>query len=182
MHRALWPLHAEEVERVKSFKFLGVHLERSHLSSGREGPTETILPQEAKTRSPPSTPAEQLLSTTESLLTYCCCTMWFSSCTAQDRKDLQQVVRAAKRVTGMTLPLLKDIYTGRLQKKASCIIKYRTPPGHYLLSPLSSGKRHRSKRLIDLSDLKQTAWRTVSSHRQWKAQPPRSLNTFTPVQ
>ena len=38
------------------------HLEHSHLSSGGEGPTETLLPQEAKARSPPSTPAVQLLS------------------------------------------------------------------------------------------------------------------------
>lgn len=43
--------------------------------------------------------------------------------TAEDRKNLQRVVRAAEWVIGKTLPPLKDIYTGRLQRRASSIIK-----------------------------------------------------------
>ena len=78
-------------------------------------------------------------STIESLLTYCCM-VWFSSCTTQDRKDQQQVVRAVQRIIGMTLPPLKDIYTGWLQKKSSCIVKDPTHPGHYLFSPHNTEK------------------------------------------
>ena len=60
------------------------------------------------------------------------------------------------RVIRTTLPSL--IYTGRLQKKASCVVKDATHPGHHLFSPcpLQSNQR-------------QTDWRTVSSHRQWNA-------------
>lgn len=57
-------------------------------------------------------------STIESILTYCC-TVWFSSCTEANRKALERVVKAAERTIGSALPLLRDIYSGPLQKKAS---------------------------------------------------------------
>lgn len=82
-------------------------------------------------------------SAIESLLTYCC-TVWYSSCTEENRKDLWRVVRAAERVIGMPLPILHDIYTGRLQQKANCILKAPTSPGHHLFSPYLLGERYRA--------------------------------------
>lgn len=47
----------------------------SHLTPGEESPTETSFPQEVKTRSPPSSPAHQLLPVSHSeqpdLLLHC---------------------------------------------------------------------------------------------------------------
>ena len=96
-------------------------------------------------------------SAIESLLTYCC-TVWFSSCTAQDRKDLQWVVRAVERVIGMTLTPLTDIYTGWIKKKASCIVKDPTHPRHYLFPPCPLGRG------VDLSNQRLRDLGTVSSH------------------
>ncbi|KAF7640926.1 hypothetical protein LDENG_00005020, partial [Lucifuga dentata] len=65
--------------------------------------------------------------TIESILTYCC-TVWHSSCTATDKKGLQQVVKTAERIVGCPLPNLSDIHSSRLltrrpQRQTSC----RTP-------------------------------------------------------
>ena len=122
-------MHGEEVERVESCKFFGVlgwpHLEYLHLSSGGEGPRETLLPREAKARSPPSTPADQLLSVSDrkppDLLLH--------SVSPAAQHGTGRTCRGwwgqAERVIGTTPPPLRDIYTGWLQKKASCIS--RTP-------------------------------------------------------
>ena len=113
-------MHREEVERVESFKLLGVHisadLTRALTSLIRWGRPNFL--RKLKLAHLP----QHLLTNfyrwmIENLLAYCC-TVWFSSCRAQDRKDLQWVVRA-EHVIGKTLPPLRDIYTGRLQKKAS---------------------------------------------------------------
>ncbi|XP_054869387.1 uncharacterized protein LOC129349609 [Amphiprion ocellaris] len=45
-HSTLY-INGEEVERVESFRFLWVHIFHPHLTPGGEGPTETVLPQEA---------------------------------------------------------------------------------------------------------------------------------------
>lgn len=41
----------------------------------------------------------------ESILTYYC-TVWFTSCTAEGRTDLQQVVKVLEKATRTTLPSL----------------------------------------------------------------------------
>lgn len=82
-------------------------------------------------------------STIESTLTSCI-TVWYTSCTAAERKDLQRVVKAAQRIVGTELPNLDNIYKSRLQKKASSIIRDITHPGHSLFEPLPSGRRFRS--------------------------------------
>ncbi|KAI3367348.1 hypothetical protein L3Q82_026155, partial [Scortum barcoo] len=44
--------------------------------------------------------------------------VWYGSCTAQDRKDLAQVVKKAQGIVGSPLPDLDSIYAGRIHKKA----------------------------------------------------------------
>jgi len=57
-----------------------------------------------------------------------CCIVWFTSCTAEYRKDLQQLVRAAEKFTGSNLAYLTDIYTGQLHKKGRNIRSDPTRP------------------------------------------------------
>ncbi len=72
-------------------------------------------------------------STIESILCLCI-TVWYTSCTPQNRRDLAE------------LPDLDNIYASRLHEKASNIIKDSTHPGHRLFEPLPSGKRFRAIR------------------------------------
>lgn len=150
-HSALH-IYGKEVERVESFKFLGVHISADltwtvHISHqvGKAQQRLYFLRKLKHALLPHHLLINFYRTTIESLLTYCCA-VWFASCTEQNRKDLQRVVRAAERVIGTTLPPLRDIYTGRLQKKATCISKDPTHPGHHLFSPLPSGKRYRALR------------------------------------
>uniref|UniRef100_A0A3B3BP10 Reverse transcriptase domain-containing protein n=1 Tax=Oryzias melastigma TaxID=30732 RepID=A0A3B3BP10_ORYME len=148
------PIHikGKVVERVDSFKFLGVHisedlswttacskvvkkahqrlfflrtLRRNHLSSN-------IL-------------VNFYRCTIESILTNCI-TVWYGSCSAADRKALQRVVKIAQHVTGAPLPAIKDIYKKRCLKRAGKIIKDSNHPAHRLFTPLPSGRRYRSLR------------------------------------
>lgn len=52
----------------------------------------------------------------ESILTYAI-TVWFGNMSAEDRRQLDKVVRTASRIVGCDLPPLSDIYKARLQKK-----------------------------------------------------------------
>ena len=63
----------------------------------------------------------------ECLLTYGC-TLWLSSCTSEERKDLQRITNKAHRITGNPLPGLKDVYSSRLLKRAENIRKDYTHP------------------------------------------------------
>ena len=54
-----------------------------------------------------------------------CTTAWYGNCSASDRKALQRVVRPAQYNTGAKLPVIKDLYTRRCQKKA---LKTVQPP------------------------------------------------------
>ncbi|KAK0137685.1 hypothetical protein N1851_026115 [Merluccius polli] len=70
-------------------------------------------------------------------------TVWYGSCTAQDKKDLTRVVKTAQGIVGGPLPNLDSLYTSRLQKKARCIATDPTHPGYGLFVPLPSRKRYR---------------------------------------
>ena len=150
-HSTLY-IDGEEVERVESFKFLGVHISADLTWStnishqvGKAQQRLYFLRKLRQAQLPQRLLVNFYRSTIESLLTYCC-TLWFNCCTAEDKRKLQRVVRAAERAIGTSLTPLRDIYTGRLQQKASIIIKDPSHPGHSLFSPLPSGKRYRSIR------------------------------------
>lgn len=48
---------------------------------------------------------------------------WYESCTAQDKKALQSVVKMAQRIIGTLLRAIIDIYTRRCLRKTKCILK-----------------------------------------------------------
>lgn len=73
-------------------------------------------------------------------------TAWYGSCSSQDRKALQRVIRCAERITRTALPGLQDIYTQRCKSRAGRIIRDTHHPNHKLFAWLPSGKRLRSIR------------------------------------
>ncbi len=62
------------------------------------------------------------------------------------RKALQRVVQTARHIVGGELPSLQDIYTRRCIRKARRIINDSSHPSHRLFSLLPSGRRLRSIR------------------------------------
>ncbi len=127
------------VERVNSFKFLGVHNRGSHMvcshrCSAEEGTSASLLPEKAEeVWKEPQHPQ---------ILLYLHCgehpdrlhhrLVWKS--TAGNCKALQRVVRTARHIVGGELPSLQDIYTRRCTRKAQRIIKDSSHPSHRLLS------------------------------------------------
>lgn len=147
----------EEVERVSSFKFLGVHISEDLTWSLN---TSSLIKKAQKrlfflrTLRRNRLPQKLLINfyrcTIESILTYAC-TVWYSSCTAAERKDLQRVVKTAQWIVGSPLPHLSDIHSSRLHKRASNIYRDPSHPGHHLFTTLPSGRlrtiRARTNRL-----------------------------------
>ena len=138
------------VERVAAFRFLGVHIQED--LSWRTNTTAIIKKAQQRLyflrvlrnyhlR-------EELLvafyrSTVETILTYCMC-VWFSSCTAAERKALQRVVNSAQRITGCPLPSLEELYATRCLKRATKISMDPSHPGNEHFVRLRSGKRFRT--------------------------------------
>ncbi|KAK3572636.1 hypothetical protein QTP86_001137 [Hemibagrus guttatus] len=69
-----------------------------------------------------------------------CITAWFGNCTISDHKTLQQIVRTAEKIIGVSLPSITDIYTTRCIRKANSIVDDPTHPSHTLFTLLPSGK------------------------------------------
>ncbi|XP_054874243.1 uncharacterized protein LOC129350765 [Amphiprion ocellaris] len=120
------PLHisGEEVERVGSIKFLGIHITKdltwtlntSNLVKKaqkrmfflRKFKQVGLLPQLLR---------NVYRSTTESVLSQGC-TVWYSGDTAKDRKDLSRAVKVAQKIVGADLLDLDSLYAKCMQKKA----------------------------------------------------------------
>ena len=79
----------------------------------------------------------------ESIIPYCIC-VWFSSCTAAERKALQRGFSSAQKITGCPLPSLEELYNDRCLKKATKISKDPSHPGNQHFVLLRSGKRFRT--------------------------------------
>ena len=140
------------VERVSSTKFLGVHISEdlswttNTASLAKKGQQRLYFLRKLKKASaPPAIMKTFYRGTIESILASSI-TVWGGSCTAHSRKALQRIVRAAERIIGVSLPSLQDIYTTRLTRKATAIIKDTSHPAHNLFNLLPSGKRYRSLR------------------------------------
>ena len=133
------------VERVESFKFLGVHI-TNELSWSKH--TKTVLKRARQNLFPHSRlkrfgMGPQILKRFYSCTTGCI-TAWNGNCSASDRKALQRVVRTAQYITGCKLPAIQDLYIRWCQRKALKIVKDSSHPSHRLVSLLPHGKRYRS--------------------------------------
>ncbi len=143
------PIDKTPVERVNSFKFLGVHITEDLTWSAH---TDAVLKKAhqrlfflrrlRKFGTSPSILRSFYTCTVESILTSCI-TAWFGNSTAGNHKALQRVVQTARHIVGGELPSLQDIYTRRCIRKARRIINDSSHPFLSLLSLLPSGRRLR---------------------------------------
>src|SRR4029434_7482942 len=118
-----------KVERVASFKFLGVHISED-LSWTLN--TSTLVKKAHQRlfflrRLKAAHLSPQILvnfyrCTIESILTNCI-SVWFGSCSVADRQTLQRVVKTAQRITGSPLPTIDAVQRKRCLRKARSIEK-----------------------------------------------------------
>ncbi len=122
------------VERVSSFKYLGVNISKN-----------------SQAKTVPSATAEEIQGLTSNPENFlfrdhrkCIDSVWYGNSPNQDCKALQRVVRLAERISGSALPSLQDIYLKCCKSRAVKIIKDSNHPGNRLFILLPSGKRFRS--------------------------------------
>ena len=142
-------INGDEVERVESFRFLGVQITNSLTRSPH---ADTIvkkvhhclyfLRRLRKFGMSATTLTTFYRCIIESILSGCI-TAWYGSCSARDRWKLQKVVNVAHSITQTSLPSIDSVHTSRCLGKAASIIK---DPGHSLFHLLPSGKRYKSLR------------------------------------
>ncbi len=137
------------VERVSSFKYLGVNISEdltwtTHIQTQVKKARQRLyhLRQLRKLRVSPTILKTFYSGTIESVLTQCI-SVWYGNSSSQDCKALQRVVRLAERISGSALPSLQDIYLKRCRSRAVKIIKDSNHPGNCLFTLLPSGKRFR---------------------------------------
>ncbi|KAK1788983.1 hypothetical protein P4O66_015878, partial [Electrophorus voltai] len=130
------------VERVDSFRYLGVHVSQDlswalHTNSLAKKARQRLyhLRRLRDFRLPSKVLRNFYTCTIESILTGNI-TVWFGNSTKQDRQALQRVVRSAERITHTELPDLQTIYYKRCQTKARKIVKDPTHPNNRLFSLL----------------------------------------------
>ncbi|KAI3364455.1 hypothetical protein L3Q82_011247, partial [Scortum barcoo] len=164
------PIHIKgmTVERVNSFKFLGVHI--SEDLTWTTGCSKLVKKAHQRLFFLRTLRKNHLSSdilvnfyrcTIESILTSCI-TVWYGSCSAADRKALQRVVKAMPSASQRApLPSIEDIYRKRCLKRAGKIIKDSSHPAHRLFTLLPSGKRYRSARTKTTSLVIQADLRTA---------------------
>ncbi|XP_076742340.1 uncharacterized protein LOC143419457 [Maylandia zebra] len=140
------PIHINgvKVERVSSFKFLGVNITEDfswtlHTDTAIRKARQWLyfLRKLRKFGMNANITSNFYRCAIESLLTSCI-TVWYGSCSASSRKSLQRVVKAAEHITGTRLPAIQDIYLQRCLRKAHSIIKDHSchGPGEYGVFPL----------------------------------------------
>ncbi|KAK1795727.1 hypothetical protein P4O66_001210 [Electrophorus voltai] len=130
------------VERVDSFRYLGVHISQDlswsrHTNSLAKKARQRLyhLRRLRDFRLPSKILRNFYTCTIESILTGNI-TVWFGNSTKQDRQALQRVVRSAERFTHTELPDLQTIYYKQCQTKARKIVKDPTHPNNRLFSLL----------------------------------------------
>ncbi len=132
------------VERVSSFKYLGVNISEdltwtTHIQTQVKKARQRLY----KFRVSPAILKTFYSGAIESVLTQCI-SVWYSNATNQDCKARQRVVRLAERISGSALPSQQVIYLKCCKSRAAKILKDSNHPGNHLFCLLPSGKRFRS--------------------------------------
>ncbi len=138
------------VERVNSFKYLGVNISEdltwtAHIQTQVKKARQRLfhLRQLRKFRVSPAILKTFYSGAIENVLTQCI-SVWYGNTTYQDWKALQRVMRLAERISGSALPSLQDIYLKRCKSRSAKITKDSNLPGNRLFILLPSGKHFRS--------------------------------------
>uniref|UniRef100_A0A8C9SXC6 Reverse transcriptase domain-containing protein n=1 Tax=Scleropages formosus TaxID=113540 RepID=A0A8C9SXC6_SCLFO len=142
----------EIVERVNSFRFLGITLTAKLTWTEHTATTIKKAHQHLhflmvlkKARISTTVLTTFYRCAVESILTGCI-TSWCGSCSIEDKKALQRVVKTAHECIGTQLPAVQDIYTTGCLRKTMRIMRDHSHPARALFSFLLSGKRLRSIR------------------------------------
>uniref|UniRef100_A0A8C6LAW8 Reverse transcriptase domain-containing protein n=1 Tax=Nothobranchius furzeri TaxID=105023 RepID=A0A8C6LAW8_NOTFU len=139
-----------EVERVPSFKFLGIYI--SEDLSWTINTTALVKKAQQRlyflrvlkwNRLQTNLLVSFYRAVIESVMTYAI-PVWYAGCTVADKNRYQRVIRAAEKVIGCTLPSLDTIALQRCLTRARTISRDIYHPNHYLFAMLPSGKRFRS--------------------------------------
>jgi hypothetical protein len=143
-------INGSEVEIVKCFKFLGVHLS-SDLKWGcnadsivKKGQQRLFFLRQLRSFHV----SQPLLlkfyrAVIESVLTQSMI-VWWGNATADDRKRISRIVRTASKIIGCQLPSLDELYLSRVKKRALSIVDDQFHPAHSLFQPMRSKNRFRS--------------------------------------
>ena len=70
--------------------------------------------------------------------------VWFGNMTYDDRNSLSRVIRTARRLTGVDLPDLHEIFYCRVKSRFGKLIADPSHPAYMFFELLPSGKRYRS--------------------------------------
>ncbi len=117
-------INGDYVERVRSFKFLGIYLSNS--LSWSTNTTAAVKKAQQRLHFLRVLKKKRLCqkllvafyrSAIESVLTYCL-TVWYGGCSGTDKKALQRVIKNVQNITGCPLPLLQDIANTRYLSRA----------------------------------------------------------------
>ena len=164
-----------EVEIVDSFKFLGIHI-TSNLSWSLQARYMCKKGQQRlyflrclkKFHMKPEILVNLYRSIIESILTGSIM-VWFGNMTDADRNSLSRVIRTARRLTGVDLPDLREIFYCRMKSRIHKVIADPSHPAFTFFELLPSGKRYRSLGYSGMSartsnSLYPTAVRVLNDH------------------
>ncbi|XP_052320236.1 uncharacterized protein LOC127907695 [Oncorhynchus keta] len=138
-----YPHQREKVEKVKCFKFLGVHItDKLKWSTHTDSLVKKAQQCLRRLKKFVSSPKTQTLTDAQSRAS-CWSVSPPGTTTAPPttRKALQRVVRSAQRIPKGKLPALQDTYSTPCHRKAKKIIKDNNHLSHCLFTPLSSRRR-----------------------------------------
>ena len=101
------------MEVVQSFRFLGVHISLSWATNtsavAKKGAQRLhFLSILKKAQLPQKLLINFYRCTIESVISFCI-TAWYSSCSYDNKKALQRIIKTAQRITGTPLPANEDI-------------------------------------------------------------------------
>ncbi|KAI5619386.1 gastrula zinc finger protein XlCGF28.1-like [Silurus asotus] len=145
-------INGTEVERVSSFKFLGVHISedltwQQNMSALVKKAQQRLyfLRSLKKSHLSPGILTSFYHCIIESILTNSI-TVWYGGFTVCERKALQRVVKTSQRITGTQLPAIEHLHHSRCLRRAHSIIKDSSHPSHKLFNLLPSRRRYRNLR------------------------------------
>ena len=95
--------------------------------------------------------------------------VWFGNMTDADRNSLSRVICTARRLTGVDLPDLREIFYCRMKSRIHKVIADPSHPAFTFFELLPSGKRYRSLGYSGMSartsnSLYPTAVRVLNDH------------------
>lgn len=145
-------IDGQAVERVSSFKFLGTTICQSlkwevntNIIISKAHQRLHFLRQLRRFGVARVAMLQFYRATVESVLAFSI-TVWYSSSTSSERKQLERVVRSASKIIGQTIPSIASIYATRANHKAQKVLDDPSHPARYLFKSLPSGRRVQSLR------------------------------------